>query len=281
MGSIRCITQGALAAVACAGVMAAPAQAQSRLEGRYAVTVAGVSIGKGAWIVDISDDQFTAAASGRVSGVLSVITSGEGAAASRGLISHGRFLPTTYGVKISSEGKSDQVRFSLLKDGAVRDLVAEPELPPHPGRVPVLEGHKRGVLDPITAGLILMNGTGDTVVPEVCQRTMPVFDGRQRYDLALSFKRMEKVKAEKGYQGPVVVCGVQYIPVSGHRPDRSAIKFLAETRESEIWYAPIAGTRALAPFRISVPTFIGTAVLLATQFVTNPVRTRPQPAKTQ
>ena len=45
-----------------------PAQAQGRLDARYVVTLAGLPIGKGAWVIDIAEDQFTAAASGSTSG---------------------------------------------------------------------------------------------------------------------------------------------------------------------------------------------------------------------
>ena len=41
-----------------------------------------------------------------------------------------------------------------------------------------------------------------------------------------------------------------------------------EQRDIEIWYAPIAGTRVLAAFRLLVPTLIGPAMLQATQFTT-------------
>ena len=79
-----------------------------------------------------------------------------------------------------------------------------------------------------------------------------------RYDLKLDFKRMETVKAEKGYQGPVVVCAIYFTPVSGYIPDRPVIKYLAAQRNMEIWFAPIAGTRMLVPFRMSMPTPLGT-----------------------
>lgn len=260
-----------------AGGLAGQASAQAKLDARYSVSVAGVTIGRGAWVVDIANGQYTAAASGRISGVLRALTSGEGTAAARGLVQGARLLPTTYAVNITSEGKSDEVRMSL-KNGAVSDLVAEPELPPHPDRVPVTEAHRRGVADPITAGVVLLGGQGDLLSPEVCNRTLAVFDGRQRYDLALSFKRMDRVKADRGYQGAVVVCQVSYQPKAGHRPDRSAIKYLMASRDIELWYAPVAGSRVLVPFKISIPTLVGTAVLQATHFVSNPL---PHAVKTQ
>ena len=84
-----------------------------------------------------------------------------------------------------------------------------------PTRVPITETSQRGVLDPMTASMVRMPGTGDLLVPEACQRTHEVFDGRLRYDMQFAFKRMERVKAAKGYSGPVVVCAVYFTPVAG------------------------------------------------------------------
>ena len=75
-------------------------------------------------------------------------------------------------------------------------------------------------------------GSGDTFVPQACPRTLAIFDGRMRYDLKLAFKRLDQVKSEKGYQGPVVVCAVYFAPVAGHIPDRAALKYLADCATS-------------------------------------------------
>jgi hypothetical protein len=89
-----------------------------------------------------------------------------------------------------------------------------------------------------------------------------------RYDLRLDFKRMETVKSEKGYHGPAVVCAIYFSPIAGYVPDRLAIKYLAAQRNMEIWLAPIAGTRVLVPYRLTIPTPLGTGKLEATQFIT-------------
>ena len=52
-----------VAAAAAALVSAEPAHAQGRLDARYTVTLAGLPIGKGAWVIDIAENQFTAAQS--------------------------------------------------------------------------------------------------------------------------------------------------------------------------------------------------------------------------
>jgi hypothetical protein len=128
----------------------------------------------------------------------------------------------------------------------------------------------------MSASLLRVPGNGNTFVPQACQRTVAVFDGRMRYDLQLAFKRLDTVKAERGYQGTVVVCSVVFAPLAGHIPDRAAIKYLMELRNIEAWLAPIAGTRVMVPYRVSVPTPVGLGVLQATQFVSI-----PQPARTQ
>jgi len=107
-----------------------------------------------------------------------------------------------------------------------------------------------------------------------------------RVDIDLVFKRMDQVKADKGYAGPVVVCQVLYTPIAGHRPARDAIKYLIAQRDMEMWLAPIAGTRLLVPFRFSVPTPFGLGVLQANYFVANAMpaqalRQTPASAKAQ
>jgi hypothetical protein len=265
------------AAAACAG----PAHAQGRFEARYSVTIAGIPVGQGVWTGDIADDQYTTAVSGRVTGIARVLTDGEGFGAARGRVHSGRLTPTSYAVTVTADHRPDEVHMAFA-GGGVKALHVEPPTHYSPDRVPVTEAHRRGVTDPLSAGLISVGGSGEVVTPEACQRSAPIFDGRQRYDLALSFKRMQMVKAERGYEGPVVVCTVVYQPLAGHRPDRAAVRQLTEARDMEIWFAPVAGTRFLAPFRISMPTPIGTAVLEADQFVSYAVRSgRSTAAKTQ
>ena len=88
------------------------------------------------------------------------------------------------------------------------------------------DADRRNVLDPMTSTLNRVGGNGDPLSPQACGRKVSVFDGRMRFDLRSEFKRIEVVKAEKGYSGPVVVCAVYFVPISGYVPDRPAIKYL-------------------------------------------------------
>jgi hypothetical protein len=131
----------------------------------------------------------------------------------------------------------------------------------------VTDADRRGVFDPMTSMLNRVAGTGDPVTPQACNRKVAVFDGRVRYDLRSEYRRMEAVKADRGYAGPAVVCAVFFTPISGYVPDRPAIKYLVTLHDAEVWLAPIAGTRVLVPFRFSMPTPLGTGLLQATEFV--------------
>ena len=255
-----------VAATALAAVAADPALAQGRLDARYAVTLAGVPVGRGAWVIDIAENQFTAAASGKTTGLLQMFASGQGSGASRGLMVGGSPVPSTFAASITYSKKTEEIRITL-GSGDVKDYAITPATPADPDRVPVTEAHIHGVSDPMTASLVRVPGTGNPVGPLACQRTTAVFDGRMRYNLQFAYKRMEQVKADKGYEGPAVVCAVRFVPIAGFVPHRSAIKYLAAQRDMEVWFAPVANTRVLVPYRVSIPTMIGVGVLEATQFV--------------
>jgi Protein of unknown function (DUF3108) len=241
------------------------AAAQGRLEAEYTASLAGIPIGRGNWVIEISEDQFMAAASGGTTGLLRLFSSGHGTGSAQGTVSAGLPVPTNYAATITNNQHVDDVRL-VFAGGSVKETV-DPPVGPSFDRIPVSDGDRRNVLDPMTSTLDPVGGSGDPVSPQACGRKIPVFDGRMRYDLRSEFKRMEVVKAEKGYQGPVVVCAVYFTPISGYVPERFAIKYLAALRDAEVWLAPITGTRVLVPFRFSLPTPVGTGVVEATRFI--------------
>ena len=254
------------------------ASAQGRLDAHYEATLAGIPVGKGAWTIDISDDQFSASAFGGTAGLLKAFAGGTGTGAAQGRVVNGAPLATNYSATTTTSKKSEAIRM-VLSGGNIKEFAIEPEPPVDPDRIPVTDAHRRGVFDPMTGAMLRVPGTSDPLSPEACRTGAAIFDGRMRYDLALDYRRMETVKAEKGYRGPVVVCSVYFSPVAGYIPDRPVIKYLAAQRNIEIAFAPVAGTRILVPFRMVIPTPFGIAMLEATQFITQ--ATPPRVAKTQ
>ena len=101
------------------------ALAQGRLDARYAVTLAGMPIGKGAWVVDIAEDQYTAAASGSTSGLLQMFSNGQGSGGSRGQIVGGKLVPSGFAASVTTDRKTEEIRISRLRQReGLRDRAA-------------------------------------------------------------------------------------------------------------------------------------------------------------
>jgi Protein of unknown function (DUF3108) len=207
-----------------------------------------------------------------------LLVDGEASFSTNGTIKGDYPVPTTFTSKIISHADSSDVRM-VLDEGNVKELSVTP--PPSSDVVPVTKANRQGIEDPLTALLFTATAAGEGLSQETCRRTLPIFDGHQRYDLKLAFKRMDKVTAEKGYAGAAAVCSVSYEPIAGHRANIPLLRYLSEGREIEIALAPIAGTRLLAPFRLSVVSTLADLMIEAHQFKTimapAPEGTRPTP----
>ena len=99
----------AVLAVAASGAV----RAQGKLDARYSVTLAGISIGKGSWVIDITDSQYMAAASGATTGLLRVFTGGRGTSAAHGTLQAGQPLSWVYASTIITSKKKDEVHLTL------------------------------------------------------------------------------------------------------------------------------------------------------------------------
>jgi hypothetical protein len=243
------------------------AKAQTGFDATYTLSMAGISIGKLNWRAQINPNDYTIQASGRTSGILSVLVNGEGNVSLKGTMRDGRSQSATWSSKLTSRDELSIVTM-IFEAGKVRDLkVIEP--PPESDRVPINEAHKNSVIDPLS-GFLIPASAGDPLQPAACRRDLNIFDGRRRYDIALTFRRIDKATPEKGYNGPALVCAARLSPIAGHRASSPLVKYLLDGRDIEVWFVPVAGTPVLAPVRLSVASAIGNMVLRADQFETAP-----------
>ena len=240
------------------------AQTQS-LDAHYAISMTGIRVGQSAWTVNIDSDRYSASANGGSVDLLNVLLRGEGVARVSGSIKDGRLVPATFSSSLVEDGVKGDLKMTM-EDGIVTAVEDDGPLPTS-DRVPLTQLHVQGVTDPLTALLLPDAGGEAAPAKESCERTLAVFDGRRRYDLALSFKRVEKMQHRPEGER-LLVCNVVLRPIAGHRADSMIMKYVAGRRDMEISFAPIAGTRFLAPFRLSLPTLIGTMAVQATSFET-------------
>jgi hypothetical protein len=254
------------------------AAGQSRLDAAYSVYLTGIPIGQGAIILDITESGFAAAGSAKSTGLVRMVSKGDGTATVRGTFANSRVLSSIFALQSNSGGQSEKIDVTI-SNGVAQEFRVTPDKPEHSQgpRVPVTSALRKGVLDPMSAGLIIVPGTGDTLAPESCNHTLPIFDARYRYNFVLSYLRTESApKKINGYSGPVLVCQVRYVPIAGHRTDRPQVQQMAENRDLFVWLAPVAGTRVLVPIKVSISTLIGTMVVEATRFRVEPGRVTQQ-----
>jgi hypothetical protein len=240
------------------------AQAQGKLEAAYTISFARIPIGAVTTTADIADGRYTITTSGRASGLMRILTSGDGTLTTSGELRDGRPAPSEFTARTTTD--DDTLDVKLVFDGGNVTSLTASAPPPSPDRIALTEAHRQGVIDPLTALLIPAAAGGDPLSKAACERTLPVFDGRRRFDLKLSFKKMDKVKADKGYAGPVVVCAIAFQPIAGYRTSSAMVKYLADGRDIEMALAPVAGTPVLAPFRLSIANMLGNLTVQANRF---------------
>jgi len=238
------------------------AHAEGKLDASYTISFARIRVGDISATGVFGESEYVISARGRAGGIMKVLVDGEASFSTRGTVKDGYPVPTTFTSKIVSDAETSDVTM-VLDEGSVKELAAA--APTKSDRVPVTQANRQGIVDPLTAMLFSAAAAGEGLHRDVCRHTLPIFDGQQRYDLKLAFKRMDKVAAEKGYAGPVVVCSVSYEPIAGHRA-YPLVKYLSEGREMEMALAPVAGTRLLAPFRMLVVSALANLVIEANQF---------------
>jgi hypothetical protein len=238
------------------GAMAGP------LEARYGITVAGLQIGTAVFSGQISPQGYQATLNARLTGLVGVLTTGQGVVQVSGGIAGARPLSQGYALSANNSQVSRTIQIGM-SSGSITQVAIDPPFEEKPDRVPVLEHHRRNVADPVSALVMPVAGNGELLDPANCNRVIPVFDGVQRFDIALSSAGTRTLnEPRKGYVGHALVCNVRYAPIAGHRPI-PATDYMKTNREMSVWLVPVAGSRALVPWRIQVKTQVGTVIIEA------------------
>jgi hypothetical protein len=228
----------------------------------YAMTLAGLPIGAANLTGAIDDERYSLKLEGHLTGLVGALSGGSrGAATANGALSGGR--PVAAGFAATARSSSSERILQIgLSSGNVTKVQIDPPFEERPDRVPLGEADKRGVLDPLSGLVAVAANRAAPLDPANCNRTIPVFEGTQRFNVVLSFAETRPVK-KPGYVGNVLVCNARYVPIAGHRPGRPAVQFMVENRDMSVWLAPVEGARVLVPLRIAVRTMIGTSVIEA------------------
>lgn len=242
----------------------APGAAAEQFTGIYSVNLVGLSLGTATVRGQVGPDAYKIEAFAKLNGIAQAMSGAKGSATASGVIRDGRAVPNAYATTSSNSKETRTVRMGMAA-GTVRAVDIQPPPTPFIGRVPVTDAHKRSIVDPLSALVMSVPGTGPVIGAAACNRSIPVFDGFSRFNVQLSYAGTRNV-ATQGYKGPVAVCNARYIPVAGHRPDRRSTQFMTNNKKMEVWLAPLNSSRYVVPYKISVATMIGTTVIEARRF---------------
>ncbi len=229
---------------------AAAADGPSEVAAVYKVTFNGIGIGDFHFKSKAGPEGYTLEGHSKLSILLGAVK-WRGAFKTAGGVEDGRPKPRNYSFNYKSGEKSGSVAIDF--DGArVSKIALNPPKRPSRAAVPLTEHHFEDVLDPLSAIMAMTRYDGG----DPCRRTLSVFDGLRRFDLALS---------PAGRRGSDYICRLRYLPIAGHKPGKEN-QALADAAV-EIVLAPAPDAKLVLPSRITIPTAWGRAVLVSKRVV--------------
>lgn len=261
-GWTRTLAAG-LAAMILPGTVLADATPPSRawpasVNAIYKVTFNGFDIGDFKFNSSVHGQTYALSGHAELSALLGMFR-WTGLTHSSGAVAGEMPKPAGYTFDFRANSRAGSIKMSFA-EGAVSSVSSVPPSPFAPGTVPVRDQHLKNVLDPLSAVMALSRGRASNP----CGRRLAIFDGKQRFDLLLSFRRQERIAETRpsGQPGIAYICRVRYVPVAGHKSDEET-RQMAASGGIEVALRPVPSANLLIPYQIKVPTIAGTAVLTA------------------
>jgi hypothetical protein len=248
--------------------------ARGKILATYQVELAGLNLGEFHLAIALQGRNYEIEGNGRFSLLAGTLFRGGGNAESSGTLTKAGPQPSTFAVRFEGGGKKERRRMSFA-DGDVDKISIIPQKKQGRRRVPVTKDQLEDVLDPLSAALL--NARHDN---PACNNTLPIFDGRLRFDIVLTPKREDTLpkEAPTDLSGPAAVCEVKFVPIAGHKPDNPGLKFMAETDEIEVWLVPLPRTAIYLPYWVGLPTPLGRGSATLTEIkvtLDGPARRQP------
>ncbi len=239
---------------------ASPAVSHSRLAAVYAIRFAGIKLGKFEIWSNLNDKSYSMRGKGNLKFITGLIFEIKGGTTSTGAMTKNGPRPASFTFDFKTKKNAGKLAM-MFNGNAVTHVTAQPPFIENPKDIPVTNAHVKDVLDPMSALFFTAKAAKLNADGSICPKRIPVFDGKQRFDLELSHKKTVQVKkrGKGGYRGPAVVCRIKYIPIAGYRPNNKGIKFMMDSDDIEVWLIRVPKKEMYVPYHITIPTPIGTA----------------------
>lgn len=227
----------------------------------YIVTLGGINIATADITLTEDGSRYSIDLDANVVGVGNLVAQGTARSSVAGTVSGDNLQPQSFMLETKTNGD----RFTITVQyagGNATGFQVEPPLTYDYGRVPVERSHLRGVTDMVSAFV----AKGTTLDKSICDRKAAVFTGLERFEITLRYVSDDVATSQRtGYQGPVVLCAIRYVPVSGHFPESEITRGLAESDRILIWYAPLGDSGYFIPYRVLLTTTMGDLSMVLTR----------------
>lgn len=261
--SVRGSAISALGLAALTSIAVTPAAHASEpwpaeIQANYRIQFNGFEVGQFTFNSSVHGRTYAVSANADISALLGLVR-WNGATRVAGALAGDAPRPSGFSFDFRGSSKSGTVRMAFA-NGAVKTIDFNPPMPDPPGVVPVQPTHMRGVLDPLSAMLALSRPKDGNP----CNQRVAVFDGKARFDLTFSPKGEVPLTENKAGATPetLSVCRVRVVPIAGHVDDEKAQE-LKRNLGIEIAFRAVPGAGLFVPHRITMPTFAGSAELVA------------------
>ena len=227
----------------------------SSMRVHYAVEINGFDVGSFEYESQAEQQSYSLTGSAHLSILLGAFT-WEGETRSSGTIA-GEVKPASFSFDFKSSLKTGSTSFAFADD-AVTSITQQPPPVANPEAIPLREDHLKGVIDPLTALMVLSRGSPSNP----CHRRIAIFDGRERFDLVFSYKGEVRISELTASGQPVIalLCKVRYLPIAGHKVDADT-QFMAANEGIEVALRPFPAANLYVPYSITIPTRVGIASL--------------------
>lgn len=249
-----------------AAVLASEARADAvtGVKANYTISFNGVSIGRFSFENAMRGQTYSVKARANVKLLFGALK-WNGTFRGTGRIARSRIAPATFEQRFDSKRRlafrtkrRSKTAELVFRGGNVVDTRLEPPRKTK-DRAPLRPEHLKSVLDPIAA--LVQLSQADRRRP--CTGSLPVFEGRQRLDLRLSYKGRRKIAGRKGGSVRGFVCRVRAIPIAGHKLSEADRASSVGRDNIEVVLRPVPGADILIPHSVSVRSGYGTAQIVA------------------
>jgi hypothetical protein len=229
---------------------AGAAFADTRFEAEYVVTVRGFTVARANFDGKVTGGRYEVNGKLSTAGLARIFAKTDATARTVGAISAGAVQPERFLLSYVQDGARSRTDIRFKNGEAVRTRIKpRPKTPPPPDVKQIAKSDLQSVVDPIAA-TVVARGTPE----QICGRTLRVYEGGTRVDIALSLAGVGFVY---GAGNNAVTCKGRFIPVAGMSPDNKSYQFMRDKADMEFVYVPASGDGIYMLHSASARTEIG------------------------